>query len=438
MNKIFISGATIIPVTGPDEIIRNGEILIEGDAIAAIGPAGSIAGGAQADKVIDGREKLIIPGFVNGHTHAAMTLLRSYADDLPLMDWLNNEIWPVEEHLIAEDIYWGTMLSIAEMIKSGTTTFADMYFHMDQVAKAAEETGIRAVLSRGMVGSGPNGQMALSENRQLAADWHQKADGRITVMFGPHAPYTCTPEYLKEVRALATEMGIGINIHLAETLSEVAEITEKYGKTPVELMDEIGLFDGGLVVGAHCVHVTDHEISILAEKGVGVVHNPESNMKLASGVAPVPKMLAQGIKVGLGTDGASSNNNLDMLQEMRTAALLHKLSSMDATVLPAYQALEMATAGGAAVLGLDRVTGRLEPGYKADLLLLDMEKPHLYPRHDVVANLVYSAQASDIETVIVNGIILMEAGKLTTINEKEVLRKTQEHTDNLLFRSKKG
>jgi 5-methylthioadenosine/S-adenosylhomocysteine deaminase len=435
MSRILIKGATIVPMTGPDQIILNGELAIEGDVIKAVGPAGTVDASWSADKVIDGQGKLVIPGFINCHTHAAMTLLRSYADDLPLMDWLKNKIWPVEDNLIAEDIYWGTMLSVAEMIKSGTTTFLDMYFHMDQVGKVAEETGIRAVLSRGMIGFGEKAKTSIQEARDLKDLWHNQADGRITVMLGPHAPYTCPPDFLKEVKVLAQQLGLGIHIHLAETLGEVEDIRKEYGKRPIELMNELGLFDGTHVVAAHCVHLTDGEIAILAEKGVGVAHNPESNMKLASGIAPVPKMLEQGVKVGLGTDGASSNNNLDMLQEMRSAALIHKVNAMDATVVPAYQALEMATLGGARVLGLDNEIGSLKPGFKADLLILDLEKPHLYPHHDVVANLVYSAQAADIDTVIINGKIVMENRQLLTMNEKEVLRKVQEHTNALLARS---
>lgn len=438
MERVLIKGALIVPMTGDGQIIHNGEIAIEGDTIKAIGQAGTIEASWQADKVIDGTGKLVIPGFVNCHTHAAMTLLRSYADDLPLMEWLNDKIWPLEDCLIAEDIYWGTMLSVAEMIKSGTTTFLDMYFHMDQVAKVVEQTGIRAVLSRGMIGYGENAQLAIRENRELVTEWHNRpeADGRLTVMFGPHAPYTCPPEYLQEVKALAQELGVGLHIHLAETLVEVNDIIEKHGKRPVELMNDLGFFDDVQVVAAHCVHLSEEEIGILAEKGVGVAHNPESNMKLASGIAPVPQMLAKGVKVGLGTDGASSNNNLDMLQELRTAALLHKVNSMDATVLPAYQALELATVGGAKVLGLDQHIGTLQPGYKADLLIIDMEQPHFYPQHDVVANLVYAAHASDIETVIINGKIVMENRKLLTMDEKAVLRNVQEHTNALLARSR--
>lgn len=434
MQRILIKGATIVPITGPDQIIQNGEIAIEGQYIVAVGPSGTVAADWQADKVIDGVNKLVIPGFVNCHTHAAMTFLRSYADDMPLMDWLNNKIWPAEEKLIPEDMYWATMLCAAEMIKSGTTTFLDMYFEMDKVAKAVEDSGMRAILSRGMIGAGPSAELAMQESRALAVFCKDRAEGRLTMMLGPHAPYTCPTEYLLEVQKLAVELGVGMHIHVAETPTEVKDITEQYGKSPVLYLDSLGFFDKTPIVAAHCVCITDEEINILAAKGVGVAHNPESNMKLASGIAPVPQMLKKGVKVGLGTDGASSNNNLDMLQEMRSAALLHKVTTMDPTVLPAYQALEMATLGGARVLGLDKEIGQIVPGFKADLQMIDLEKPHLYPRYDVVANLVYSAQASDVDTVIVDGRILMEKRQLLTMDEKQVLYKVQEHTDALLAR----
>lgn len=432
MDKLLIKGVSILPMTGADQMIFPGDIAIEGNRIVAVGQADA---GWVADKVIDGTGKLAMPGFVNCHTHAAMTLLRSYADDLPLMRWLNEKIWPLEDNLMAEDIYWGTMLSIVEMIKSGTTSFIDMYFFMEEVAKAVEETGIRAVLSRGMIGAAPNAETAVEESEMLIKKWHGAANGRITTMFGPHAPYTCPPEYIQRVCALADEYGVGVHIHLAETRTEVEDITNQYGKSPIQLMNDLGVFDRQ-VVAAHCVHLDQEDIQILKDKQVGVAHNPESNMKLASGIAPVPDMLSMGITVGLGTDGASSNNNLDMLQELRTAALLHKVSTGDPTVLPAYQALEMATVSGAKVLGLKDV-GTIVPGAIADLILIDLEQPHLYPKHDIVANIVYSAQASDVDTVVIDGKVVMENRQLTFIDEAKVLAEANRVTANLLQRSQK-
>lgn len=425
MDQILIRGATVIPMTGPEDIIENGEIAIEAGKIKTVGPAGTVEKGWLADKVIDAGGMVAIPGFINCHTHAAMTLLRSYADDLPLMQWLSERIWPLEARLTGEDVYWGTMLCVLEMIKSGTTTFADMYFFMNDVAKAVEQSGIRASLSRGMIGVAPTAQLALEESEAFVQEWQGAADGRITAMLGPHAPYTCPPAYLEKVMTLAKKYNVGIHIHLAETLQEVNDIRKEYGKSPIAHVNSLGLLDFP-VLGAHCVHVSPEDINIMKEKDVRVAHNPESNMKLASGIAPVPQMLADGIVVGLGTDGAASNNNLDMLEEMRSAALLHKVSTMDPTVIPSYKALAMATANGARVLGLEKEIGILKPGYKADVILIDFEQPHLYPKHDVVAHTVYAAQSSDIKTVIINGRIVMENRRVLTIDEKEILKKVQE------------
>ncbi|MHB8169988.1 MAG: amidohydrolase [Thermincolia bacterium] len=436
MSKILIKNAVILPMTGRENLIEKGEIAIQDGKIMHIAPVGSLAADWQADEIIDATGQLAMPGFINCHTHAAMTLLRSYADDLPLMEWLSEKIWPIEDKLTGEDVYWGTMLSIAEMIKSGTTTFLDMYFFMDQVGKAVEDSGIRAVLSRGLIGFNPNAEMALAESRELVEQYDQRANGRLSVVLGPHAPYTCPPEYLKKVMALADELGVGIHIHVAETQTEIEGIAKDHGKTPTQYLNDLGLFDGRRVIAAHCVHMIQEDLEIFKNKQVGVAHNPESNMKLASGIAPVPKMLEMGILVGLGTDGASSNNNLDMLQEMRSAALLHKVNSGDPTILPAYQALEMATVNGAKVLGLDQEVGILKIGYKADLILLDLEQPHLYPRHDVVANVVYAAQAADVRTVIIDGQIVMKDRKLLTMDEPKVLAEAQRCTESLLARSK--
>lgn len=426
MEKILIRGATVIPMTGPENIIDNGEIAIEAGKIKAVGPAGTAGAGWSADKVIDAKGMVALPGFINCHTHAAMTLLRSYADDLPLMQWLSERIWPLENRLTGEDVYWGTMLCVLEMIKSGTTTFADMYFFMDDVAKAVRQSGMRASLSRGMIGVAPTAELALEESEAFVREWHGGADGRITTMLGPHAPHTCPPAYLEKVMALASRFNVGIHIHLAETLPEVSEIRKEYGKSPIAYVNDIGLLDFP-VLGAHCVHVSPEDIKIMKDKDVRVAHNPESNMKLASGIAPVPQMLADGVTVGLGTDGAASNNNLDLMEEMRSAALLHKVNTMDPAAIPAYTALEMATSNGARALDLEKEIGIIRPGYKADVILIDFEQPHLYPKHDLIAHTVYAAQSADVITVIIDGRVVMENRKVLTLDETEVLRKVQEH-----------
>lgn len=430
MSKIKIQNASIITMTGKEKLIPNGDILIDDDKITFVGAAAGGPAGWQPDETIEAKGMVAMPGFINCHTHAAMTLLRSYADDLPLMEWLSERIWPLEERLTAEDVYWGTMLCILEMIKSGTTTFADMYFFMDEVAQAVEKTGIRASLSRGMIGNGPTAQLALDETEQFIDKWHGAAAGRITTMVGPHAPNTCPPDYLKKVISLADKFNVGAHIHLAETRAEVDEIRKQYGKTPIEYVNDIGLLELP-VLGAHCVHLTQNDIKILLEKKVGVAHNPESNMKLASGIAPIPQMIAEGITVGLGTDGAASNNNLDMMEEMRSASLLHKVSSGDPKAVPSYTALEMATLNGAKVLGLKDI-GFLQPGCKADIILIDFEKPHLYPKHDLIAHTVYAAQSSDVDTVIIDGQVIMRNGQLLTIDEKEILKNVQRCADRLV------
>lgn len=412
----------------PNGIVSSGDIVIDGTIIAELG---NIVGSYQFEKVIDCTNKLAIPGMINTHTHAAMTLFRSYADDMLLMDWLENKIWPAEANLKAEDIYWGTLLAIAEMLKTGTTTFADMYFYMPQVAEAVAETGIRAVLARGMAGVAPTANQALSESEDFFRQYHNAADGRITVMLGPHAPYTCPPDYLKRVVSLSEKLGAEIHIHLSETPGEVENCKKQYGKSPIELMDELGVLDRG-VLAAHCVHVSENDIEIMKRKKVRVAHNPGSNMKLASGIAPVPEMLKTGICVGLGTDGAASNNNLDMFEEMRLAATLHKVNTLNPLVIPAKEAVAMATSSGAQALGLESLIGKLSPGYKADIVLLDMHAPHWYPQHDRLSLLSYAASAGDVNTVVVDGKILLDNKKLITIDEEKLFFEVQRRGKRLV------
>ena len=412
MSAILIKNVEIISEEN-NEVFNIG---IQNQVISYIGK--EIPNGYDNASVIEGKNFIAVPGMVNTHTHAAMTLLRSYADDMILMDWLQNKIWPAEANLTGDDVYWGTKLAIIEMLKSGTTTFADMYFFMDRVAEAVQETGIRASLSRGMIGVVPDANEKINESIDLYNNWHGQADGRISVMFGPHAPYTCPVNYLKRIIDEAGKLGAEIHMHLSETAYEVEECEREHGMTPIALMNNIGLFDLG-ALAAHCVHVTPADIEIMAAKNVRVAHNPQSNLKLASGIAPVPEMLAAGLIVGLGTDGTSSNNNLDMLEEARLTAMLHKNNQSDPLVIPAKQALNLATKQGALALGLTDV-GEVKVGQKADLVLYDMNKPYWYPRHDRTSLFVYAANASDADTVIVNGKILMEHGNLLTIDEEKV------------------
>ncbi|MDO9535858.1 MAG: amidohydrolase [Bacillota bacterium] len=425
MSEIILIQAEYI-LTWDDgyKIISDGEILIEDSLITYTGPRLKRSP-ESINRVLNTSDSLVMPGFINTHTHAAMTLFRSYADDMSLMDWLQKKIWPVEAKLQREDIYWGTMLAILEMLKGGTTCFADMYFFMDEVARACGESGIRASISQGLIGiENAKGLDGLKESSRLVENWHKKDDGRITVMLGPHAPYTCPPAYLQKVASKAAELGIPIHIHLSETRSEVEECRAAYGKTPIELMDEIGLLEQN-VLAAHCVHLTGREIEIISEKKVAVAHNPGSNLKLGSGVAPLAELLKKGALVSLGTDGASSNNNLDMVEEMRLAALLQKGVSEDPTVVTAEDALTMATLNGAKSLFLDEEIGTLRKGSKADLIMFNLKKPHFYPLHNLISHLVYSAASSDVELVMVNGKFLMEKGKLLTIDEERILFEAQ-------------
>lgn len=423
MTKLLLKNANVLGTEG----LIQADIAIDGSYIISIGQAPD---NWQANDVIDCTGKLAIPGFINTHTHAAMTLFRSYADDMLLMDWLQNKIWPAEANLTSEDVYWGSLLAIAEMLKSGTTTFADMYFYMPQVAQAVAESGIRAVLARGMAGVAPNGEQAIYESELFYKEWHNAADGRITVMLGPHAPYTCPPKYLTRVVSLAQRLGAEIHIHLAETTGEVENCLKEHGKTPIALMNELGVLDCG-VLAAHCVHLTPQDIKIMQQKKVRVAHNPGSNMKLASGIAPIMDLLSAGVCVGLGTDGAASNNNLDMLEEARLASLLAKVSSYNPLAIPAPLALTMATTNGAIALGLNTVTGSLKPGLKADITLFSTKHTHWCPHHDSVSLLVYSAQASDVDTVIVDGKTLLAKGSLTTIDEEQLIYEVQRRSFRL-------
>ncbi|NLZ38464.1 MAG: amidohydrolase [Firmicutes bacterium] len=427
--KTLIKQTTVITVNDNFDLLTDADVVVDGENISYVGPTKEWQ--EEFATIIDGRGKLVAPGFVNAHTHAAMSLLRSYADDVPLMYWLEKRIWPIEARLKREDVYWGTMLALAEMIKSGTTTFADMYFFMDQVAEAAEEAGIRAVLCRGMVGIGAEADEALEESEQFVKRWQGRGDGRITTMLGPHAPYTCPPDYLKKVLDLQEKLNVPLHIHVAETIDEVKTIRNQYGVTPVRLLNDLG-FLARPVLAAHCVHLTEEDMEIMSKHNVHVAHNPGSNLKLGSGVAPLPELLDKGIIVGLGTDGAASNNNLDMMEEMRLAALLHKGVNLDPTAITAEQAMIMATRMGAKALFLDDV-GVIAPGKKADLIMINLQRPHLIPRHNLVAHLVYAAQPSDIFLVMVNGKILCENGKLTTLDEEKILFQAQQRAELLLI-----
>ena len=422
--NLLIKNATVVL---PDGQTKTANIAVEGSKILAIGeaPADFIA-----EQTIDAKDMLAIPGFVNAHTHASMTLLRSYADDMELMTWLNDHIWPVEAKMISNDIYWGATLAAVEMIQSGTTTFADMYGpFMERVADVVTESGMRGVLSRGIIGVAPDGEKKLEENVTLYEDYNGAANGRIKVMFGPHAPYTCPPEFLKKVAAAAQRLGAEVHIHMNETKAEIEQITKQYGKRPFEYVEDTGLFESP-TLAAHCVHLSDDEIAIIKKHNIRVAHNPGSNMKLASGIAPVPRLLKEGVTVALGTDGTSSNNNLDMLQEVQLAALLHKVNEYDPLAVPAFEALKMGTEYGAKAVGLDGI-GRIAPGAKADIVLVSMKGAAWVPRFNEVSLLVYSGSAADVDTVICDGKVLMQHRELKTLDEEKIKYEAQKCAERL-------
>ncbi len=413
MNLLIKNVQTFLP----NGEVKEKNIIIEENIIKAV--ADAVPVDFKADKVIDGKDKFAVPGLVNAHTHASMTLLRSYADDMSLMPWLNDKIWPVEAKMKREDIYWGAMLAAIEMIKSGTTAFADMYGPcMEEVAKVATDAGLRAVLSQGLIGVAPDADKKLESNIALYKNFNNTANGRITVMLGPHALYTCPPEYLKKVADAANKLGVEIHIHMSETEVEVKDCLKNYGKRPFAHVESTGIFENG-TLAAHSVHVDDEDIAIMKKHNIRVAHNPGSNLKLASGIAPVAKLLDKGVTVALGTDGASSNNNLDMLEEMRLAALVAKVEANDPKAVPALTALKMGTEYGAKSLNLDNV-GKIEAGYKADIVLYDTTKAHWHPNFNPVSLLIYSANSADTDTVIVDGKVLMENKTLSTIDEEKV------------------
>ncbi len=428
--SVLIKNVGLVPMDGKEEWISNTNIYISEDKIIHIG---EIREDIEVEREIDGKHKIAMPGLVNAHTHIGMSLLRNFADDMPLHDWLTKKIWPIEANLTGEDVYWASLLSMVEMIESGTTAFCDMYFFMDVVAKALEESGMRGVLTRGLIEEQGQSKNKLDETRKLFNDWNDKADGRIKVMVAPHAPYTCSPDYLKEIISLAKELDTGIHIHLSETKKELEDSLKEHGKTPIEHVADLGLLDFH-TIGAHCVHVNDNDINIIKEKGLFPVNNPSSNLKLASGFAPIDSMLKAGIPVALGTDGSSSNNNLNMFEEIHLASIINKAVTGDAVSVPAIKALEMATINGAKALGWEDEIGSIEVGKKADLILIDTDKSHLYPHHDQISALAYSTQGSDVDTVMVNGKILMENRVIKTLDVEKIKYMAEKRAKDLINR----
>jgi len=433
---IIIHDCLILPMDKKNRIIENGSIVIENGKIAYVGKKAR-SPVVKGENIVDGQGKVAMPGLINCHTHLPMTLFRGIAEDQPLDKWLTETIWPLEANLQPDDVYHGALLGCLEMIKSGTTCFADMYFHEDKVAEAVGKTGLRAVLAQGIIEAGnrERGERMFRENVDFAKKYHAYANGRVTTQLGPHAVYSCSPELLMKIREKASVLNVGIHIHLAESKEIATEIKEKFGFSEVGLLENLSFLGPDILV-AHCVYLSRREMALMAKHNVKIAHNPVANMKIAVGVAKIKDLMNLGLTVGIGTDGPASNNSLDMFESMKIAALLQKLHYHDPTVLPAETILKMATMDGAKALRLENSIGSLEVGKEADLILVDLKKAHLTPMHDPYANIVYSAHGSDVNTVIVHGKILMENRKVKTLKEDEVMKDAEKSAFNLLSRAR--
>ncbi len=436
MQKVdyIIKADHLITMDGDLPVINDGAAAVKGDTIVSVGTFDEVSSKFKSDSILGGKDKAVFPGLINTHTHAAMVYFRGLADDLPLMEWLEKHIWPAEfKWLTADFVDDAIELACLEMLKAGVTTYTDMYLYQGVAAKKVDQIGIRGLLCSGVIDFPWRDYAQSADDYFIKAEEHintWKGNELITTGVAPHATFTCSPENYMRAKELADKYDVLLHTHLAETQFEVHQCKESYGRTPVEHLDAIG-FLSEKVSAAHCVWLTDKEIEILADKKVGVSHCVESNLKLASGFAPVPKLLNAGVNVGLGTDGAASNNDLSILGEMSTASKLHKAVSGDATVLDSKTALFMATQNGADIIGLGKKVGSITEGKKADLIIADLNKPHLVPIYDIFSHIAYSMHPSDIETVMVNGRVLIDNGKPTTLDEGEVLSKAKSWQNNI-------
>jgi 5-methylthioadenosine/S-adenosylhomocysteine deaminase len=428
--RVRVEAAAVWP-GGEQGWYAPGQVTWSESRIESVGPL--TADAPEVDRVIRAMDGFVLPGLLNGHNHAAMSLMRGIADDSPLMEWLTRHIFPLEAHLTSEDVYVGTLLSCAEMIRGGTVGFADMYFFVDAVAQAVETSGLRGWIARGLVEVDDPGGEKLAEAVEFARRWRGQAEGRVVGMLGPHAPYTCGPRYLEQVAEAAHSADLGIHIHLAESWQEVQASQERFGLTPVELAARTGILQSRVLV-AHGVHLQDQDRNLLAAAQGGVVHCPVSNAKLGNGTMDVVQARRAGVTVGLGTDGPASTNTLDMFLEMKAMAWGQKVLHQDPACFKAVEALRAATEGNARILG--GVSGRLEPGAPADLIVVGAQKAHLTPVHDWSSNAVYAATASDVRYTICNGVILMEEGRLLTLDEEAVRREATARARALLERSR--
>jgi 5-methylthioadenosine/S-adenosylhomocysteine deaminase len=422
--SLVVSGGTVVTMDGSGRVIPAGAVAISGDKIVDVGPADEISQKYSAPQRIDTRGQLVLPGLINTHTHAPMVLFRGLADDLALMDWLTKYIFPAEAKTVSPDfVRIGTRLAALEMIESGTTTFADMYYFEDDIAEATHEAGLRGVLGQSVikfpVADAKTPEEALVRAEAFIKKW--KDDPLVTPAVAPHAPYTVEAPTLKAARDLANRYGVPLLIHLAETRDEVKIIQDAHHQSPTQYLESLGIWNGRSLA-AHAVWLDEADMTTLAVRGVGVAHNPESNMKLASGIAAVPRWMVHGMHAGLGTDGAASNNDLDMFEAMRFAALLHKVATSDPRAMPARQVLELATRRGAEALGLSDRIGSLEAGRQADLITVAMDGARQTPVFDAISHLVYVAHGDDVRNTIVAGRVLMRDRQVLSLNAGDVLR----------------
>ena len=426
--KTLIKDGLVLLKDGNGLKIEKNDILISGNMIEAVSSGFNPRFMYEADEIVDAFGKLVMPGLINAHTHAYMSLFRNYADDMEFFDWLE-KVQKVEEDMTEEDCYWGTMLSAIEMIRSGTTCFVDMNIKsaisgalqgpQAACAGAVNDSGMRAVLSRGLSGTADS-EGSITKFSQVINEMEAFKDhDRISFMFGPHAPYSCMPDYLKKLTAAAKERGIGQTIHLSESRTEMDNMAAEHNVTPIRYVNDLGVFDVP-VIAAHCVNATDDDIRIMKEKNVSVAINPKSNMKLGNGFAPVEKFLAAGLNVCIGTDGCGSNNSQNMFQEMNAAALVYKGASGRPDLVSACDVIKMATENGAKALGLEGKLGVIKEGALADIIILNMYEPQFIPTNNPVAGIVYSLKGSEVETVIINGRIVMEDGNILTLSESRV------------------
>ena len=423
--KTWIKHAFLLTMDEKDTVLKDGCLFIDEDKIAYIGSQDD-AMEAKAERIIDAKGNIIMPGLVNAHTHLPMTIFKGYGEGLPLQQWLTDKIWPAEAKLNDEIVYWSSMLGLIEMAKTGTTCFLDMYMFYDAVFKAMKQSGHRGVLARAVLDADGNLDYRIKEAEDVLKRY--KSNGRVDAMVSAHAEYTCSTEALKKVLELAQKYEAGIHVHISETQEEHEQAIERHGMTPIQLIHQMGLTQVP-VAAAHCVHVSDQDVDIMAEKNISVLSCPQSNLKLGSGIAPLKKMADAGINIAIGTDGSSSNNNLDMLEETMLASMLQKGVLMDASVISNMQALKMATVGGAKALGLADKIGQIKPGYQADIIMIDTSGIAFQPQNDVISCTINSGNGRDVAMTMVAGDIIYENDEIRFADEFEVIRRVQMFAD---------